>query len=61
MNDGGTIRHYSTSSGCSCPDWLYRHRTPGNPCKHVKRYVAAQDYIEAQNRHNASVSQISRK
>ena len=55
MNAAGTIRHYSTSSGCSCEDWKYRPAR--RPCKHVKALRQAHDLIEAQNRHNASVSQ----
>lgn len=49
------IRHFTDTRSCSCPDWLYRHRTPGNPCKHVKALTEAVDLLRRQRRHNDSV------
>jgi len=32
-----------TESGqweCDCPDWMYRKRRTGEPCKHIRRALA---------------------
>ena len=36
----------------NCPDWHYRRRSPGQPCKHVKRLQDARALLMAQADHN---------
>ena len=47
-----TVKYFSTLTRCSCPDWFYRRRSPGQPCKHVKRLQDARALLDAQEVHN---------
>ena len=48
------VKYVSTLTRCSCPDWHYRRRSPGQPCKHVKRLQDARALLMAQGLYNRS-------
>ena len=52
MDAAPTVKYFSTLAACSCPDWKFRRRSPGQPCKHVKRLQDARALLEAQADHN---------
>ena len=47
-----TVKYINTTTACSCPDWIYRRRTPDLPCKHVQLLQDATALLEAQEAHN---------
>ena len=47
-----TLKYFSTLTRCSCPDWVYRHRSPGQPCKHVAALQHAKALLDAQGAYN---------